>query len=671
MKDDVHLFLDAALAYAAQGWPVFPCKPLDKRPFTPHGFKDATTDTEQITAQWKKKLDAMIGVPMGARTGVFCVDLDRKPGGEDGVATWAKLESEHGQAPETRTHETPSTGRHLLFKWQNGIRNIPLDGLAPGIEIKGEGGYIIVPPSVMADGKEYKSNDAAIADAPDWLLQLIKEYAFREEVEQDCADTARQQQQRTEPPPDVKLIKAALEAIPSDEYDVWFKVAGALRHELGDGGWPLFEAWSRKSKKFNAKQCRRKWDDATDIHQISAGTIFHYAKEADPTWEERYKQTRNENYGPGGPDDGGHHARQDDWELVSVPMSSIKAKKIIWLWKWRIACGKLTVFAGMPDTNKSTAALDLAARVTVGGPLPAGEGQAPLGNIIIFSAEDDAADTLRPRLEVAGADLDRIHYVSMVKEKKGGHQRGFDLTQDIERLETKIIEIGSVVMVIIDPVSAYLGKPGKLDSYRQTDVRATLSPLEEMVARHQVAVVGIDHLNKKSGLKALLRVGGSIAFTAAPRSVIIFVRDEEDLERRLFLPAKNNNAPEEYKTGLAFRIVKRFAPPPVFDVMPAVEWETEPVNVTADEALEADGKKTDGRRSDTAEVCKVFLQEFLRAGPRMVKDIEAEAKKRGLNPSSKSIRTAKEGLKIISRRKGTEGWEWTLPGQQGDFADVL
>ena len=378
-----------------------------------------------------------------------------------------------------------------------------------------------------------------------------------------------------------------------------------------------------------------------------------------------------ESNGPGTPDDGGHHARQDDWELVSVPMSSIKAKKIIWLWKWRIACGKLTVFAGMPDTNKSTAALDLAARVTVGGPLPAGEGQAPLGNIIIFSAEDDAADTLRPRLEVAGADLDRIHYVSMVKEKKGGHKRGFDLTQDIERLETKIIEIGNVVMVIIDPVSAYLGKPGKLDSYRQTDVRGTLSPLEEMVARHQVAVVGIDHLNKKSGLKALLRVGGSIAFTAAPRSVIIFVRDEEDLERRLFLPAKNNNAPEEYKTGLAFRIVKRFAPSPVFDVMPAVEWETEPVNVTADEALEADGKKTDGRRSDTAEVCKVFLQEFLRAGPRMVKDIEAEAKKRGLNPSSKSIRTAKEGLKIISRRKGTEGWEWTLPGQQGDFADVL
>jgi putative DNA primase/helicase len=255
----------------------------------------------------------------------------------------------------------------------------------------------------------------------------------------------------------------------------------------------------------------------------------------------------------------------------------------------------------------------------------------------------------------------------MVREKSGKGQRGFDLTQDIERLERKIIEIGDIKLIIFDPVSAYLGKPGKLDTYRQSDVRGTLSPLEMMAARCGVAIVGIEHLTKKNEGKALLRVAGSIAFAAAPRSIIIFVRDEEEKDRRLVLPAENNNAPEEYKTGLACRIVKRLALPPVFDVMPAVEWEDEPVNITADQALESDSKRADGRRSDTAEMCKVFLQEFLRAGPRMVKDIEDEAKRRGLNPSAKSIRTAKEGLKIISRRKGTQGWEWCLPGQQGDL----
>ena len=661
--------LQAALDYAAQGWPVFPCNPLDKRPLTPHGFKDATTDPEQIKAWWTRWPNAMVGVPMGAATGTFCVDLDRKPNEPDGVATWAKLESEHGQTPETRMHDTPSTGRHLLYKWCNDIRNHKLKERAPGIETRGEGGYIVVPPSVMADGKAYTGNAAAIADAPDWLLKIIRECAFREEIDQDCINAARQQQQqRAEPPPDPELIKAALDAISSDSYDDWFKMAGAIRHELGDAGFKLFDDWSRQSKKYNAKAVRKKWDAARDIHQITAGTIFYEANKRDPNWRERYKQTRNENYGPGGPADGGQHARQqDDWELVVVRMSTIKSKKIIWLWQWRIALGKLTIFAGLPDTNKSTIALDLAARITVGGPLPAGEGQAPLGNVIILSAEDDVADTIKPRLEVAGGDPNRIYHVPMVEEKKSGRKRGFDLTQDIERLEHAIIKIGNVKLVIIDPVSAYLGKPGKLDTYRQSDVRGTLSPLEEMAARHGVSIVGIEHLNKKSGLKALLRVGGSIAFAAAPRSLIIFVRDEEDQDRRLVLPAKNNNAPEKYKTGLACRIIMRLAPPPVFDVMPAVKWEEEPVSITADEALEADGKKTDQRRSETAEMWKVFLQEFLRAGPRMVKDIESEAKKRDLNPGSKSMRTAKEALKIISRRKGTQGWEWTLPGQQGDL----
>jgi hypothetical protein len=282
-------------------------------------------------------------------------------------------------------------------------------------------------------------------------------------------------------------------------------------------------------------------------------------------------------------------------------MSDIPAKKIIWLWQWRIAIGKLTTFAGLPDTNKSTTALDLAARVSRGDVLPAGEGQAPLGNVIILSSEDDPADTIRPRLEVMGADLERIHFISMVKEKSGKGKRGFDLTQDIERLERLIQEIGNVALIIIDPMSAYMGKPGKLDSYRTSDVRAVLSPLGEMAARCGVAIVGVDHLNKTAGLKALLRIAGSIAFAAAPRSLIIFVRDEEEADRRLFLPAKNNNAPEEFKKGLAFRIIKRRAPEPVSEVMPAIQWENEPIHITADEALAAASMKADGRKSETAE----------------------------------------------------------------------
>ena len=304
--------LDAALAYAAKGWPVFPCNPLDKRPLTKHGFKDATTDTEQIAAQWKKKPDAMIAVPMGAASGVFCVDLDRKPGGDDGVATWAKLESEYGKVLETRTHQTPSTGRHLLFKWRDGIRNISLDGLAPGIEIKGEGGYIVVPPSVMADGKAYTRNDAAIADAPSWLLAMIGEYNKREdEIEKDAAATAANKE-----PLDLEEVKAALAVFSSDDYFVWVKVLGALQCDVGgERGYKLFEDWSRKSKKFNQKACLRKWAKA-NMRQFHVATIFYFANEADPKWREQYKRQQEHN-SPGSAEDG-HHRYKAERALISV-----------------------------------------------------------------------------------------------------------------------------------------------------------------------------------------------------------------------------------------------------------------------------------------------------------------------------------------------------------------
>jgi hypothetical protein len=660
MKDDVNRLLNAALGYAAQRhWPVFPCKPEDKSPYTKNGFKDATTDEQQIRKWWTEYPKAMIGVPMGKASGIFALDLDVKKG-KRGLEAWAEFLREHDTPePITRVQQTPSGGRHYLFAWQTGISSIPeLGNENDGLEIKGDGGYIIMAPSVMADESSYSTiSDVDIAEPPLCLLVEIDVY-FQPSYQESTHDRE---------PPDEEEIKAALDAVSSDlPYLLWIRVGASIYNTIGERGRKLFEDWSRKGKKFNPKKDYKKYSEVQDLKRITIGTLFRLAYLEDPSWRERYKQRQRIDYGPGSAEDGGHHARQgDDWELVSVPISSIPAKKIVWLWKWRIACGKLNVFAGMPDTNKSTIALDIAARVSVGGPLPAGEGVAPLGNVIILSAEDDPADTLRPRLEVAGADLNRIHYVSMVKQKDGKGQRGFDLTQDIARLERKIIEIGNVVLVIIDPVSAYLGKPGKLDSYRQTDVRATLAPLEALAARLGVAFIGIEHLNKSSGLKALLRVAGSIAFAAAPRALIIIARDEEDdKDRRLFLPAKNNVAPEEYKTGLACRIGRKLAPPPVFEVMPVCEWENEPVSMTADEALEQDGKKPDGRKSETVEAWKIFLEEFLRAGPRMVKEIEDEALKRGLAPGSKAMRNAKEKLKIVSTRKGTAGWEWTLPGQQ-------
>src|SRR5262249_31092517 len=124
--------------------------------------------------------------------------------------------------------------------------------------------------------------------------------------------------------------------------------------------------------------------------------------------------------------------------IIMVRVADVESKKIEWLWPSRIPRGKLTIIAGMPDVNKSTVSLDLAARVTRKDELPCGEGRAPLGSVIILSAEDDIADTIRPRLEVAGADLTRVHIVTAIKPHSRQGERTFDLSQDIDHLEEAI-----------------------------------------------------------------------------------------------------------------------------------------------------------------------------------------------------------------------------------------
>ena len=339
--------------------------------------------------------------------------------------------------------------------------------------------------------------------------------------------------------------------------------------------------------------------------------------------------------------------------LVMVRVSDVAAKNIDWLWKPRIARGKLTMIAGMPDVNKSTLLLYLAAMITIAGPLPGGEGNAPLGSVIILTAEDDVADTVRPRLEVAGANVDRVHVITATKDNN--KERGFDLTVDIDRLKKAVVEIGDVVMIVIDPVSAYMGKPGKLNSYRITDVRGTLAPLGKMAEETGVAVVGIDHLNKSSGAQALLRIIGSIAFSAAPRSIYLIVRDEEDEDKRLFLPAKNNIA--KIRTGLAFRVIEKFAPP-LNDGYPAIKWEDGIVTMTADEAL---ALKPDGRKSEPAELAKKLLEEILAKGPVPATAIKARAKLMGI--SERSLETARKALDVQAKREGGRvggRWIWSL-----------
>ncbi|QPC43465.1 bifunctional DNA primase/polymerase [Kaustia mangrovi] len=164
--------LDLALDYAASGWPVFPCDPATKRPLVKRGLHAATDNAEQIRKWWARHPGAMIGVPTGERSGVWVLDLDVK-GNENGPDALGAMEQEHGALPPTVSVRTPSGGRHLLFQYVDGVRN--RGRLAPGIDVRGEGGYVIAPGSVNADGcfYEWVDRQPAPALAPSWLLERV------------------------------------------------------------------------------------------------------------------------------------------------------------------------------------------------------------------------------------------------------------------------------------------------------------------------------------------------------------------------------------------------------------------------------------------------------------------------------------------------------------------
>ena len=172
--------LDAALEYARNGIPVFPCNPLDKKPLTPNGFKDATTNEAQIRTWWQRWPNAMIGAPTGSASGMWVVDTDKNPIKKiDGEATLAQLVVQHSEIPKTLMTITPRGGKHRIFTWNSSveIRN-SASKIGPGIDVRGEGGYVCLPPSRNANGGVYRwdtvDGGAQAVLAPDWLIELAR-----------------------------------------------------------------------------------------------------------------------------------------------------------------------------------------------------------------------------------------------------------------------------------------------------------------------------------------------------------------------------------------------------------------------------------------------------------------------------------------------------------------
>ncbi|MEK7469686.1 MAG: AAA family ATPase [Planctomycetota bacterium] len=347
---------------------------------------------------------------------------------------------------------------------------------------------------------------------------------------------------------------------------------------------------------------------------------------------------------------------QTGTEPVLLRADSIPAKPLAWTWPGWIPSGKPAIWVGLAGLGKTMLLCDLAARITKGAEWPDGSGFAPLGSVIIISAEDDPGDTLIPRLMAAGADLARVNFLQMVK-RPDGKTRAFTLA-DVEDLTKSARALGDLRLVVVDPVSAYLGD---VDSHNNAEVRAALVACSEFAAKSGAVLLFITHPPKGAITKAVYAASGSGAFGNAPRSVVLVAEDREDPTRRLVAMAKINLA-KKPKTR-AYRIATKTLPDrPDLGEIPFAEWLPGTVDVTAEEIVAADAKGGKETRADKHARADAFMKDKLAGGP--VHSVEVVAAGSRLGFSDDALREALKRLGGRDRREGAgEGSRvvWELP----------
>jgi hypothetical protein len=312
--------IEAAIDFAKAGCFIFPAKfaAKQKRSHTsaeksngnPWGY---TRDPDEIHQYWKRWPRAAIGLPTGVVNGLFVVDVDTLVGHDhDGRESLIKLEIKYGSLPRTRMAESPTGSRHYYYKQPLGVR-IPCNAskLGPGIDVRGDGGFVMAPPSDRPKRGRYAwINHVDIAAAPKWLSDLVvlrpralQTIALDPEIKalmlQDggkgvsmhADDVAKLRE-----PDDVwSKVAAALTVIPADlNYSDWFRIGCAVYAGLGESGFALWDDWSATAPhKYPREGCDAKWRECAKVHSIRVETLFWMADQCEGgDWRDLYARLR-------------------------------------------------------------------------------------------------------------------------------------------------------------------------------------------------------------------------------------------------------------------------------------------------------------------------------------------------------------------------------------------
>jgi putative DNA primase/helicase len=380
--------------------------------------------------------------------------------------------------------------------------------------------------------------------------------------------------------------------------------------------------------------------------------------------------------------------------MDAVRVSDVETREQHWLWPGRIPLVDVTLLVGDPGVGKSLLALDLAARVTRGGPwpdelgpeattenkpspiphLPAVEGIPHLstsphssfdirhssfpttpGSVILFSAEDTLPETIRPRLEAAGADCSRVVAIRMsvtLKRKFSFLERdeppNFELRRDVRDLWKLIHVTPDCRLVVIDSMNSCLSENSE---HARVDDWGLLLRLAGFARRARIAMLLVSHLRKKGG-RAISCSLGSLAFAATARAVWAVAKDPDAAERRLFVPVKNNLAADT--SGLAFSIESGSA-----GSAARIRWSSEPVNAAADAVLSY--SRRNGRPDDERKHAISWLAGYLNDGPRPAREVREAADANAIGYGT--LRRAFRDLRAQALRENPHPrspWLWQL-----------
>lgn len=449
---------------------------------------------------------------------------------------------------------------------------------------------------------------------------------------------------------DMRRLKSALNAIPADDYETWIKVGMALKSLPGNRGLDIWLEWSSKSEKFNPGIINNKWNgfDTEHDNPVTLGTIYHYAKEHG--W--KYAQETKE-----GEQHSGQTAQKTEADDASSSASSvelrcaasIETKPIKWLWPGWLAAGKFIVLAGSPGTGKTTCAYNFAATITTGGLWPDGTKCAEVGDVLIWSGEDAADDTIVPRLLAAGANLKRVHIITGIKEGEG--KRSFDPAQDLLQLQPIMREFKPKMLIVDSVVSAVSG-----DSHKNTETRRGLQPLVDLGETFGVSILGISHFTKNtSGRDPLDRVTGSLAFGALARIVLAAAKlgsNNRHGYERVIARVKSNIGHDG--SGFGYRLSRATVSASLETVK--VEWGGAIVGSAKDILSETPLNCAGSAREEAQD----FLSSYLSEGPKPAKEVIRAAGEAGI--SEPTLRRAKKNIGVRSGKgEFNTNWEWRMP----------